>query len=77
LQKRVAQFQHLRTTNHQVTSVNTHFNLQLSTPGRLKVAMRSVSYRSYRGMVASFPGWRVTAKWCVVRANHPYLFMEE
>src|SRR5262245_49756769 len=29
LQKRVAQFQHLRTTNHQVTSVYTHFNLQL------------------------------------------------
>jgi hypothetical protein len=29
LQKRVAQFQQLRTTNHQVTSVITHFKFQL------------------------------------------------
>ena len=29
LQKRVAQFQQLRTTNHQVTSVFTHFKFQL------------------------------------------------
>jgi hypothetical protein len=28
-QKRVAQFQQLRTTNHQVTSVYTHFKFQL------------------------------------------------
>jgi len=35
LQKRVAQFQQLRTTNQQVTSVFTRFNFQTKrTPGR-------------------------------------------
>jgi hypothetical protein len=35
LQKRVAQFQQLRTTNHQVTSVFTYFKFQKKrTPGR-------------------------------------------
>jgi hypothetical protein len=35
LQKHVAQFQQLRTTNHQVTSVFTYFKFQTKrTPGR-------------------------------------------
>ena len=56
-QKRVAQFRQLRTTNHQVTSVFTHFKFQLvNTRTFDSVAMRDVSYRSYLGLVASFPG---------------------
>src|SRR4029078_6846716 len=56
-QKRVAQFRQLRTTNHQVTSVFTHFKFQLvNTRTFDSVAMRNASYRSYLGLVASFPG---------------------
>jgi hypothetical protein len=42
LQKRVAQFRQLRTTNHQVTSVITHFKFQLvNTRTFDSVAMRN------------------------------------
>src|SRR6478735_1899802 len=50
-QKRVAQFRQLRTTNHQVTSVFTHFKFQLvNTRTFDSVGMRSASYRSYLGL---------------------------
>ena len=56
-QKRVAQFRQLRTTNHQVTSVFTHFKFQLvNTRTFDSVEKRNASYRSYLGLVASFPG---------------------
>ena len=56
LQKRVAQFQQLRTTNHQVTSVFTHFKFQLvNTRTFDQLKCDGAINRSYLGLVASFP----------------------
>jgi hypothetical protein len=57
LQKRVAQFRQLRTTNHQVTSVFTHFKFQLvNTRTLIQLQCEGAINRSYLGLVASFPG---------------------
>ena len=77
LQKRVAQFQHLRTTNHQVTSVFTHFNLQLVNTRTFESCNARCELPELPRNGSKFPWVGVTTKWCVGHANHPYLFMEE